>query len=137
MFGLDEFQRGLVAALAEPAQIVAILLGIPLASRLMLRDPGSGLRMLAVVGIVIARRVDRVRARARGSGSRSRCTSSSPALAALLVPGIYAALSLAIPPKVRSHGLRDGRRCSSLPGLARAVHRRRHRRHATASAPAS
>jgi branched-chain amino acid transport system ATP-binding protein len=53
VFGLDEFQRGLVAALAEPAQIVAILLGIPLASRLMLRDPGSGLRMLAVVGTII------------------------------------------------------------------------------------
>ena len=36
VFHLDDFQRGIVAALAEPGQIVAILLGIPLASRLML-----------------------------------------------------------------------------------------------------
>src|SRR5262249_57210435 len=47
IFNLDDFQRGLVAAFAEPAQIVAIFLGIPLASRLMLRDPGIALRMLA------------------------------------------------------------------------------------------
>jgi branched-chain amino acid transport system ATP-binding protein len=103
VFGLGEFQRGIVAALAEPAQIVAILLGIPLASRLMLRDPGAGLRMLAVVGTII--------------GVAWMVFALSPYLwlavamhvfitgaAALLVPGIYAALSLAIPPKVRSMG---------------------------------
>ena len=53
----------------SPAQIIAILLGIPLASRLMLRDPGVGLRLLAV-----ARRRDR---RSRGPRSRSRPTSAS------------------------------------------------------------
>jgi ABC-type branched-subunit amino acid transport system ATPase component/MFS family permease len=103
VFNLDEFQRGLVAAFAEPAQVVAILLGIPLASRVMLRDPGAGLRMLAVVGTII--------------GVAWTVFALSPWLwlaiamhvfitgaAALLVPGIYAALSLAIPPKVRSMG---------------------------------
>ncbi len=64
VFHLDDFQRGLVAAFAEPGQIVALLLGIPLASRLMLRDPGLGLKMLAVVGILVAARVGAVRARA-------------------------------------------------------------------------
>ena len=72
VFHLGDVQRGLVAAFAEPAQIVGILLGIPLAARLMLRDPGLGLRMLAVVGMVDRRRVDRVRARADARGSRSR-----------------------------------------------------------------
>ena len=52
-FHLDDWQRGIVTALAEPAQIVGILLGIPLATRLMLRDPGLCLRMLAVLGVVI------------------------------------------------------------------------------------
>ena len=42
-------------------------------------------------------------------------TSSISGLAALLAPGIFASLSLAIPPKVRSLGLLDGRRCSSCP----------------------
>ncbi|HWS47991.1 MAG TPA: MFS transporter [Acidimicrobiia bacterium] len=103
VFHLDDYQRGVVAALAEPGQMVAILLGIPLASRLMLRDPGLGLRMLAIVGIFV--------------GAAWTAFALSPVLwlaivmnffvaafAALLVPGIYAALSLAIPPKVRSMG---------------------------------
>jgi branched-chain amino acid transport system ATP-binding protein len=103
VFNLDDWQRGIVTALAEPAQIMAILLGIPLASRLMLRDPGNALRMLAVVGTVI--------------GGAWLVYALSPALwlavamhvvitglSALLVPGIFAVLSLAIPPKVRSMG---------------------------------
>ncbi len=103
VFHLDDYQRGLVAGLAEPAQVVAILLGIPLAARLMLRDPGSGLRMLAVVGTVM--------------GAAWMVFALSPwlwlaitmhvlitGMSALLVPGIFAALSLAIPPKVRSMG---------------------------------
>ena len=75
VFGLGDFQRGFVAALAEPAQIVAILLGHPA------RDAADAARSRRrasacspVVGIVIAHRVDRVRARARRCGSRSRCT---------------------------------------------------------------
>ncbi|HYL52145.1 MAG TPA: MFS transporter [Acidimicrobiia bacterium] len=103
VFHLSDYQRGLVAGLAEPAQVVAILLGIPLAARLMLRDPGAGLRMLAVVGTVM--------------GVAWTVFALSPwlwlaismhvlitGMAALLVPGIFAALSLAIPPKVRSMG---------------------------------
>jgi branched-chain amino acid transport system ATP-binding protein len=54
VFNLGDAQRGIVAAASEPAQILAILLGIPLAARLMLRDPGLGLRMLAIVGTAIA-----------------------------------------------------------------------------------
>ncbi len=79
------------------------MLGIPLAARLMLRDPGAGLRMLAVVGTVM--------------GAAWTVFALSPwlwlaismhvlitGMSALLVPGIFAALSLAIPPKVRSMG---------------------------------
>jgi len=54
IFNLSESQRGFVAGVAEPAQIVGILLGIPLASRLMLRDPGLGLRLLSIVAVGIA-----------------------------------------------------------------------------------
>jgi branched-chain amino acid transport system ATP-binding protein len=103
VFGLDDFQRGLVAALAEPAQIVAILLGIPLASRLMLRDPGAGLRMLAVVGTVIAGAF-LVFALTPWLWLAIAMHVFITGAAALLVPGIFAALSLAIPPKVRSMG---------------------------------
>jgi branched-chain amino acid transport system ATP-binding protein len=103
IFGLGDFQRGLVAAFSEPGQIVALLLGIPLASRLMLRDPGLGLRMLAVVGVLVAAAWV-VFALAPWLWLAIAMNFLVSAFASLLVPGIYASLSLAIPPKVRSMG---------------------------------
>jgi ABC-type branched-subunit amino acid transport system ATPase component/predicted MFS family arabinose efflux permease len=103
VFHLDDFQRGLVAAFAEPGQILAILLGIPLASRLMLRDPGIGLRLLAGLGVVIAAAWT-VFAFAPNLGVAIAMNFVVSGLSALLVPGIFAALSLTIPPKVRSLG---------------------------------
>ena len=44
----------LVAAAAEPAQFVGLLLGIPLASKLMAHDPGLGLRLMSIVTLLIA-----------------------------------------------------------------------------------
>ncbi|MDQ1448160.1 MAG: branched-chain amino acid transport system ATP-binding protein livF, partial [Actinomycetota bacterium] len=103
VFHLGEASRGLVSSLAEPAQFVGITLGIPLASRLMLRDPGIGLRMLALLGVVIA---------AAWVGFALAPTLWFAILmhvvitgvSALLVPGIFATLSLTIPPKVRALG---------------------------------
>ncbi len=103
IFHLDDFQRGMVAAFAEPGQIVALLLGIPLASRLMLRDPGLGLRMLAIVGILVAAAWV-VFALAPWLWLAIAMNFLVAAFASLLVPGIYASLSLTIPPKVRSMG---------------------------------
>ncbi len=103
IFNLSEAQRGFVAAVAEPAQIVGIALGIPLASRLMLRDPGLGLRLLSIVGVGIAGAwVAFALAPVLAVAIVANILISG--LAALLGPGIFASLSLAIPPKVRSLG---------------------------------
>src|SRR4029450_10807724 len=103
VFGLGEFQRGVVAAWAGPAQIVAILLGIPLAARLMLRDPGLGMRLLAVLG-TITPPCSTPFALAPNLGVPIAMNIAVSGLSSLLVPGIYASLSLTIPPKVRSLG---------------------------------
>jgi ABC-type branched-subunit amino acid transport system ATPase component/predicted MFS family arabinose efflux permease len=103
VFHLGDFQRGVVAACAEPAQIVAILLGIPLAARLMLRDPGLGMRLLAVLGTIIAG-CWTIFALAPNLGVAIAMNIAVSGLSSLLVPGIYASLSLTIPPKVRSLG---------------------------------
>ncbi len=103
IFNLGDAQRGIVAAASEPAQIIAILLGIPLAARLMLRDPGLGLRMLAVVGTAIAG-FWVVFALAPNLGLAIAMNILVSGLSSLLVPGIFAALSLSIPPKVRAMG---------------------------------
>ena len=89
---------------AEPAQIIAILLGIPLAARLMLRDPGLGMRLLAVLGTVIAGCWIVVRAgpdprhrdrdEHRGLRPRRRCS----------YPASTRRCRSTIPPKVRSLG---------------------------------
>jgi branched-chain amino acid transport system ATP-binding protein len=103
IFNLGDAQRGIVAAASEPAQIIAILLGIPLAARLMLRDPGLGLRMLAVVGTGIAV-FWVIFALAPNLGVAIAMNILVSGLSSLLVPGIFAALSLSIPPKVRAMG---------------------------------
>jgi branched-chain amino acid transport system ATP-binding protein len=103
VFHLSESQRGFVAAVAEPAQIVGITLGIPLASRLMLKDPGLGLRLLSIVAVGIAGAwITFALAPVLGVAIGANILISG--LSALLAPGIFASLSLAIPPKVRSLG---------------------------------
>ncbi|HEV7759804.1 MAG TPA: MFS transporter, partial [Acidimicrobiales bacterium] len=116
LFNLDERQRGFLAAGIEgPVQLVGLLVGIPLATRLMMKGPGRVLRFLAQVSCVIAvawvvfalapNLVVAVVANAVVSGSFF-----------LLVPGIYAVMSLAVPAKVRSFGYAVGT-LWILPGL--------------------
>ena len=103
VFNLSESQRGFVAAATEPAQLVGIMLGIPLASRLMTRDPGLGLRLLSLVAVAISGAwVALALAPALAVAVVANVFISG--LSALLAPGIFASLSLAIPPKVRSLG---------------------------------
>ena len=103
VFHLGEASRGLVSSLAEPAQFVGITLGIPLAARLMLRDPGIGLRMLSVLGVVIAGAwIGFALAPTLWFAILMHVVITG--VSALLVPGIFATLSLTIPPKVRALG---------------------------------
>jgi branched-chain amino acid transport system ATP-binding protein len=102
-FGLGDFQRGLVAALVEPAQIVGILLGIPLATRLMLRDPGLTLKMLSYFGIAIAI-AWAIFALSPWLWLAIAMHVVFTGLFAIVIPGIFAVLSLAIAPKARSMG---------------------------------
>jgi ABC-type branched-subunit amino acid transport system ATPase component/predicted MFS family arabinose efflux permease len=106
-FGLDELGRGIVAALAEPAQLIGILVGIPIATRLMRRDPSllitfistltvlSALALLVFVNtpnLVLAVVSQAILAAARGA----------------LAPGLAALFSLIIPARVRSLGFSVG-----------------------------
>ena len=103
VFGLSESQRGFVAASVEPAQLIGIIVGIPLAARWMTRNPGSGLRLLSLLAVIIAGAwVTFALAPVLAVAIAANVAVSG--LGALLTPGVYAALSLAIPPKVRSLG---------------------------------
>jgi ABC-type branched-subunit amino acid transport system ATPase component/predicted MFS family arabinose efflux permease len=103
IFGLNEVQRGAVAAAAEPAQILGFIIGIPIATRLLARDPGLVLRFLAgVTGIVAVAWI--VFSQAPNLPVAIAMNIVISGALGLLVPGIYSVLSLAIPPKVRAFG---------------------------------
>jgi branched-chain amino acid transport system ATP-binding protein len=115
VWGLSEAQRGFVAAATEPSQLLGITLGIPLAARLMTKDPGQGARWLGLIAVVIAGAWV-VLSLAPLLGVAVAANVLISGLAALIVPGIYALLSLAIPPKVRAMGYAMGS-LFVLPGL--------------------
>jgi branched-chain amino acid transport system ATP-binding protein len=102
-FHLDDAQRGLVTALVEPAQIIGIFLGVPIAARAMMKNPGHALRLLAIVGTFVAGAWV-VYALAPWLWLAVTMHAVVTGLIAVLTPGIFAVLSLAIPPKVRSMG---------------------------------
>ncbi|MGH9015156.1 MAG: ATP-binding protein, partial [Acidimicrobiia bacterium] len=103
VFGLNEVERGLVAAGAEPSQILGFLIGIPIATRLMAHDPGLVLKMLfAVTAIVTAAWI--VFSQAPNLVVAIATNVVISGALGLLAPGIYAVLSLTVPPKVRAFG---------------------------------
>ena len=115
VFRLDEFERGLVAAFAEPFQIVGLIFGIPVLTRIALRSPGLILRFTAAAGSVVAACI----ALFAFAPNLAVAVAANMLIAvpfALLVPSILSVLSLAIPPRARSLGFSVGA-LYSLPGL--------------------
>ena len=114
-FGLDVRARGLVAASAEPVGLVGLLFGARIATRLMAQDPALVMRFLAKVAFVVS--------------GLALAFALAPWLwlavvlqglisggLALIVPGVLATLSLAIPARARSTGFSIGA-LWVIPGL--------------------
>ncbi len=102
-FGLNELQRGLVAGIAEPASIVGFFIGIPIATKLLARDPGLVLKFLLIVTVVVTVAWV-VFSQAPNLPIAIATNLVISGSLGLLVPGIYSVLSLTIPPKVRAFG---------------------------------
>jgi branched-chain amino acid transport system ATP-binding protein len=116
VFNLDERARGfVVAGIQGGAQLVGLLLGIRIVTRLLARGPGFVLRFLANVACVVALGL-LVFATAPNLGVAIAANAVVEASFFLLIPGIYAVLSLAVPAKVRAFGFAVGT-LWILPGL--------------------
>jgi ABC-type branched-subunit amino acid transport system ATPase component/MFS family permease len=102
-FGLNARERGYVFALVAPAQLIGLLLTTRIITRLFLKSATLVPRFVAIVGLA--------------TGIAWTLFALAPNLAfaivfnaivtgivVLIVPPIFAALSLAIPPKIRSFG---------------------------------
>ncbi|HUP85470.1 MAG TPA: MFS transporter [Acidimicrobiales bacterium] len=107
VLGLNSAERGIVQTIAEPFQFVGLFLGIPLAAKLLRRDPKLLSRF---IGILLAL-----------SGVTTAVLVLSKILwlavvmnvlvsmaTASILPALYTVFSLAIPPRVRSVGFSIG-----------------------------
>jgi ABC-type branched-subunit amino acid transport system ATPase component/predicted MFS family arabinose efflux permease len=103
VFHLGAADRGFVAALAEPAAFIGLLAGIPVATKLMARDPGLVLKFVAAVGVVAAVAFA-IFALTPNLVVAVLMNVIVSGVIAIVAPGIFASLSLAIPPKIRSFG---------------------------------
>jgi ABC-type branched-subunit amino acid transport system ATPase component/MFS family permease len=116
VFGLDAAQRGFVGSATEPFQLVGLIIGARIGMKLFAKDPARVFRFLGwVVGVVTVGAA--VFALAPNLVVALVANVVISASLAFLVPGIFAALSLAIPARARSMGFSMGS-VFVLPGLA-------------------
>lgn len=102
-YGLDERARGIVAATTEPGQIIGLIIGAKVATRLATRDPGLILKFLAITS-AIASALALVFALTPNLGVAIASNVLIALCLAIVGPGILASLSLAIPPRARAMG---------------------------------
>jgi ABC-type branched-subunit amino acid transport system ATPase component/sugar phosphate permease len=115
-FGLNAVQRGTVAAAVEPMQLVGLILGARLATRWIVTDPGRILHFLGYIAVG-ASVLAAVFALAPNVAVAVAANAVITAGLAIVLPGIIATLSLAIPPRTRSLGFSIAS-LWVLPGLA-------------------
>lgn len=116
VFGLDAAQRGFVGSATEPFQLAGLILGARIGMRVFARDPGAIFRFLGwVVAISTVGTV--VFALAPVLWVALVANMVITASLAFTVPGIFSALSLAIPARSRAMGFSMGS-VFVLPGLA-------------------
>ena len=102
-FGLDERARGIAAAIAEPFQLVGLVLGARIITRRFMGNMGGLIRFLS--GVAVATSIATIGFAVAPNivfAVGVNCVIS--ASLAMLGPGILVALSLAIPPRARSTG---------------------------------
>jgi branched-chain amino acid transport system ATP-binding protein len=116
LFDLDEQARGFVAAAVEPVQLVGLIFGARVATRLMAKGPDQVLRFLSVTAFIVSGALA-LFAFAPNVYVAVALHAVITAFVAILAPGIFASLSLAIPPRARSMGFSVAS-LWVIPGLA-------------------
>jgi branched-chain amino acid transport system ATP-binding protein len=102
-FDLDERARGVAAAIAEPFQLVGLVIGARVASRRYLSDPAGLIAFLGKVALAVAG-ASALFAMAPNIVVAVAINCLISAMLAILAPGLLATLSLVIPPRARATG---------------------------------
>ena len=117
IFHLDERARGVIAACVEPAQLIGLIVGARIATRVMAKGGAEAiLGFLSKVAFIICVGLI-VFALAPYLWVTIVVNFVITGMGAILAPGIFAALSLAIPPRARSMGFSVAS-LWIIPGLA-------------------
>jgi ABC-type branched-subunit amino acid transport system ATPase component/MFS family permease len=114
-FGLDEVTRSYIAAATEPMQLVGLYIGARYGTKLIMRDPSLIMRFLAGAALVVAA-FAAVFALSPWLWLTVGANMAISATLAIVGPGVFAALSLGIPPRARSMGFSLGA-IWVIPGL--------------------
>ena len=115
VFALDEAQRGYVAASTEPVQLIGLVIGARMSTRLLARGPAYVLGLLAKVAFLVSAALV-VFATAPNIAVAVVANMFISGALAILGPGILASLSLAMPPRASSIGFSVGS-LWIIPGL--------------------
>jgi len=99
----DASRRGLIVSLSVPGEFIGLAVGLYVVQKLMAKDPGRTMRLIALTGL--------------GSAACLVVFALAPslpwafgsqflyfAISSALTPGIYAVISLAVPPRMRTLG---------------------------------
>jgi len=114
-FGLGTVHRAYIAAVTEPVQLVGLIIGARFGSRLITRNPALIMRFLAVAAFACGG-LAAVFALAPWLWLTVVANMAIAASLAIVGPGVFAALSLGIPPRTRSMGFSMGA-IWVIPGL--------------------
>ena len=103
VLGLDEVGRAYVSMAVEPAQVIGLILGIPLATKLMRRDPSLLLKLLGAAGVLqVFALIFLIYSEDVYIAVGMRMLLAVPT--AITAPALAAVTSLLVPPRVRSIG---------------------------------
>ena len=114
-FGLSTVHRAYIAAITEPVQLVGLIIGARFGSRLITRNPALIMRFLALAAVACGV-LAAVFALAPWLWLTIVANMAIAAALAIVGPGVFAALSLGIPPRARSMGFSLGA-IWVIPGL--------------------
>jgi branched-chain amino acid transport system ATP-binding protein len=103
VFHLNARDRGYVFALIAPAQLIGLLLTTSIVTRLFIRSATLVPRFVAMIGVAVAI-LWTLFALSPNLVVAVILNAAVTGVVVLIVPPIFAALSLAIPPKIRSFG---------------------------------
>jgi branched-chain amino acid transport system ATP-binding protein len=106
-FGLGPFQRGLIGALTEGFQIAGVLFGFSYVQKVMTRNPGLVMKLLAVAAVLYAVSIGGL-ALSPWLPLSILCSAAGAACNAVLGPGVIAVISLVVPPRMRALGFATG-----------------------------